>query len=210
MAIAFSLLPLTMNYLAHAYLSFNDPQILAGNLISDFVKGKKQFDYSPEILTGIKLHRAIDNFTDTHPVIKEMKVPFVRHYRLYAGAFTDIVCDYFLANDRKEFNSVEDLTTFCSNTYHQLDLQYDALPLNFQQMFVYMKQYNWLNNYQYDWAIQRSFAGMGKRAKYINETDTAFSIFENNKEKMKTCYKEFFPLLKNYSFQTWKQIASEV
>ncbi len=34
-----------MNYLAHAYLSFNDPDVLAGNMISDFVKGKKKFDY---------------------------------------------------------------------------------------------------------------------------------------------------------------------
>ncbi len=34
-----------MNYLAHAYLSFGDPDILAGNMISDFVKGKKKFDY---------------------------------------------------------------------------------------------------------------------------------------------------------------------
>ena len=33
-----------MNYLAHAYLSFNKPDILAGNIISDFVKGKKKFD----------------------------------------------------------------------------------------------------------------------------------------------------------------------
>jgi acyl carrier protein phosphodiesterase len=30
-----------MNYLAHAYLSFGEPDILAGNMISDFVKGKK-------------------------------------------------------------------------------------------------------------------------------------------------------------------------
>ncbi len=199
-----------MNYLAHAYLSFNDPQILAGNLISDFVKGKKQFDYSSKILNGIKLHRAIDNFTDSHPAIKEMKKPFVKHYRLYAGAFADIVCDYFLANDRKEFHSEEDLTTFCNHTYHQLDLQFDSLPLNFQQIFVYMKEYNWLNNYQFDWAIQRSFTGMGKRAKYMGETDTAFSIFENNKEIMNSCYNEFFPLLKNYALHTWKQLANAV
>ena len=30
-----------MNYLAHAYLSFGDPDVLTGNMISDFVKGKK-------------------------------------------------------------------------------------------------------------------------------------------------------------------------
>jgi acyl carrier protein phosphodiesterase len=35
-----------MNYLAHAYLSFNEPGILTGNMISDFVKGKRKYDYS--------------------------------------------------------------------------------------------------------------------------------------------------------------------
>jgi acyl carrier protein phosphodiesterase len=38
-----------MNYLAHAYLSFNQPEILVGNMISDFVKGKKKFDFAPGI-----------------------------------------------------------------------------------------------------------------------------------------------------------------
>jgi hypothetical protein len=29
-----------MNYLGHAYLSFNHQDILVGNMISDFIKGK--------------------------------------------------------------------------------------------------------------------------------------------------------------------------
>ena len=62
-----------MNYLAHAYLSFNRPGILVGNMISDFVKGKKKYDYPPDILSGIDLHRAIDDFTDMHPVTKSAK-----------------------------------------------------------------------------------------------------------------------------------------
>ena len=62
-----------MNYLAHAYLSFNHPEILTGNMISDFVKGKKKFDYPTTIQKGIMLHRAIDQFTDTHEATKEAK-----------------------------------------------------------------------------------------------------------------------------------------
>ena len=41
-----------MNYLAHAFLSFNQPDILAGNILSDFIKGKKKFDYSPGVQRG--------------------------------------------------------------------------------------------------------------------------------------------------------------
>ena len=38
-----------MNFLAHAWLSFDVPEILAGNLISDFVKGKKKFEFASGI-----------------------------------------------------------------------------------------------------------------------------------------------------------------
>ncbi len=62
-----------MNYLAHAYLSFNMPDILVGNMISDFIKGKKQFDYPLPVQKGIRLHRAIDTFTDTHAATQELK-----------------------------------------------------------------------------------------------------------------------------------------
>jgi len=52
-----------MNYLAHAYLSFNEPELLLGNMVSDYVKGKKQFDFPKRMQAGIRLHRAIDEFT---------------------------------------------------------------------------------------------------------------------------------------------------
>jgi hypothetical protein len=70
-----------LNYLAHAYLSFNDSNLLLGNMISDYVKGKKKFDYPIKIQQGIHLHRLIDEFTDFHPITKEakqfFKVPIV-------------------------------------------------------------------------------------------------------------------------------------
>ena len=83
-----------MNYLAHAYLSFNEPEILVGNMISDFIKGKQKFTYSPGIQNGIQLHRMIDHFTDTHPATHEAKQYFKPAVGLYAGAFMDIVYDH--------------------------------------------------------------------------------------------------------------------
>ena len=71
-----------MNYLAHAYLSFNQQEILVGNMISDFVKGKTKFNYPEGIQKGIALHRAIDEFTDTHPATKEAAAFFRPAYRL--------------------------------------------------------------------------------------------------------------------------------
>ena len=195
-----------MNYLAHAYLSFGQPQILAGNMISDFVKGKKQFDYSPMIQKGIRLHRSIDSFTDEHPITKDMKQVFRPVYGLYAGAFTDIVYDYFLANDKNEFTSDATLESFSYQAYATLESYLPGLPLIFQQMFPYMKSHNWLYNYRHLSGIQKSFAGMAHRAKYITESDSAFKIFEENLSSMQRSYKAFFPLLKNHAAHTLQQL----
>ncbi len=195
-----------MNYLAHAYLSFDQSGILVGNMISDFVKGKKQFDYDPDVRTGIKLHRSIDSFTDDHAATRELKKIFRPAYGLYAGAFIDIVYDYFLANDKNEFASPADLEKFASGTYSVLEKNISNTPQVFQQMFPYMKEHNWLYNYRNEWAIQRSFAGMMRRSKYITETDTAFHIFENNITMMKPYYDEFFPLLKNHAVYTLQEL----
>ena len=195
-----------MNYLAHAYLSFNHPQILLGNMISDFVKGKSQYDYESLVHKGIILHRSIDGFTDDHPATKEMKKIFKPAYGLYAGAFADIVYDYFLANDKNEFPSSTDLEKFAFNTYEMLEENLEATPPVFQQMFPYMKMHNWLANYRHKGGIEKSFAGMVRRAKYMNESDSAFRIFENNIPALKPYYDEFFPLLKKHSFNTFREL----
>ena len=80
-----------MNYLAHAYLSLQDPKILMGNMISDFVKGKEQFNFEPGVQAGIQLHRSIDRFTDAHPATKTANALLQPAAGSYAGTFVDIV-----------------------------------------------------------------------------------------------------------------------
>jgi len=116
-----------MNYLAHAYLSFNLPQILVGNMISDYIKGKKQFDYPETIQKGIRLHRAIDTFTDQHAATREAKKFFKPAVGAYAGAFMDVVYDHFLARDEAEL-AEHDLQQFTRQVYTQLSEHHHLLP----------------------------------------------------------------------------------
>jgi acyl carrier protein phosphodiesterase len=197
-----------MNFLAHAYLSFNDPGILAGNMISDFVKGKKQYGYPIMIQNGIRLHRSIDAFTDNHPSTKEINKFFHPTYRLYSGAFTDIVYDYFLANDQNEFESHKLLENFTRQTYMQLDQNIYALPLEFQNIYPHMRKHNWLYSYSNDFGIMKSFSGMAGRAKYIYESETAYAIFLKNKTFMHPFYEIFFPLLKQHALDTLNDLLN--
>ncbi|MGZ5218899.1 MAG: acyl carrier protein phosphodiesterase, partial [Chitinophagaceae bacterium] len=163
-----------MNYLAHAYLSFNNPEILVGNMISDFVKGKKKFDYPTGIQAGIMLHRIIDTFTDNHPATREAKEFFRPHYRLYSGAFIDVVYDYFLANDATVFTE-SSLLDFSLQVYTSLEERKQWLPERFAAMFPYMRSQNWLFNYRTRRGTEKSFGGLVRRAVYLAESDTASS-----------------------------------
>lgn len=189
-----------MNYLAHAYLSFNHSELLAGNMISDFVKGKKKFDYAPGIQKGITLHRAIDTFTDDHPATKKAKEVFRPHYRLYAAAFVDVVFDHFLATDTNHF-SPQTLHHFSHETYRQLDVYETVFPDRFARMYPYMKTQNWLHNYQFRWGIEKSLGGVVRRSAYLTESDTAFRLFEEHYEHLQECYAQLFPELFTYTQQ---------
>lgn len=195
-----------MNLLAHAYLSFNNEAILVGNMISDYVKGKKQFDFPLQIQAGIQLHRAIDEFTDSHEATQEIKKLFKPAYRLYAGAFIDVVYDYFLANDVNEFETEKILKSFTQNTYNLLQKNTTHFPEKFAKMFPYMQSQNWLYHYRTNEGMQKSFGGLARRAKYITETDTAFQIFLNNKEIIGESYKIFFPQLKLFTTNKMEQL----
>lgn len=195
-----------MNYLAHAYLSFNQPAVLAGNLISDFVKGKKVNLYPDEVRKGILLHRAIDSFTDEHAATREAKNIFKPHYRLYSAAFIDVSYDHFLANDWQQFTDDDSLSAFSQQVYDSLDKYLDVFPEPFKLMFPYMKQQNWLYNYRNRLGIERSFAGVVHRAAYLTESQTAFKLFEENYTRLQQYYADFFPALHKYALQTLEKL----
>jgi acyl carrier protein phosphodiesterase len=188
-----------MNYLAHAYLSFGDPDILAGNMISDFVKGKKKFDYPDRIQMGIALHRKIDEYTDTHPATHQAKQFLKAAAGLYAGAFTDIIYDHFLANDPYEFEEGA-LAVFTQNTYVQLQSFEKVLPEKFQMFLLHMRTQDWLLHYRSREGIHNSFRGLCRRAKFIHDAEPVFEAFLNHYEELKMTYEFFFPHVKTFAY----------
>ncbi|MES2002940.1 MAG: ACP phosphodiesterase [Bacteroidota bacterium] len=187
-----------MNYLAHASLSFNNPGILAGNMVSDFVKGKKQYDYPELIQKGIRLHRAIDTFTDQHAVTKEAKNLLKPAAGAYAGAFMDVVYDHFLALDTNQFPD-DSLAAFATQVYAQLTEQQSVLPEKFVRILPYMRSQNWLYHYRDTEGIEKSFGGLARRAAYLDDASGVFALFLEQYEKLRIHYQSFFPEVKAYA-----------
>ena len=170
-------------------------------MISDFVKGKKKFNYSMGIQQGITLHRAIDEFTDSHPATKSARKFFQSYYGLYSAVFMDVVYDHFLACDQEEFSDAS-LMQFSLSTYEILNAYEHIFPDKFRSIYPYMKEYNWLYNYRNRSGIRRSFEGIAYRALYMSEADTAYKLFNENYEALQDCYASFFPELKAFAFKT--------
>ncbi len=198
-----------MNYLAHAYLSFDKPEILIGNIISDFVKGKTKYNYPEGIQKGIQLHRSIDNFTDNHPTTARAKSYFRKQYRLYSGAFVDVVYDHFLACDANQFIDYGNLERFSNIVYASLENHIDLTPTRFQSIFPHMKTHNWLYNYRLKEGIKKSFAGLVWRATYLTESEIAFEIFNQYYNELKGCYNEFFPDIKKFAFDNLSNLLAK-
>ena len=195
-----------MNFLAHAYLSFDHPKILVGNMISDFVKGKTKFSFSEEIQKGIELHRAIDSFTDNHEATKKAKEIFRPAYRLYSGAIMDILYDHFLANDKKIFSETS-LKLFTTAVYSVLEEHASELPPHFVYILPYMKTEDWLFGYQYKEGIKKSLKGLIRRATYISESDTAYQLFLENYSILEECYAIFFPDVKQFAKEKFDKLV---
>ena len=176
-------------------------------MISDFVKGASKLSFSGNIQKGITLHRAIDEYTDTHPATKKAKKIFQPHYRLYSGAIVDVLYDHFLANDPFVFDEVS-LKEFTGNIYRHLEDHTANLPNKFLQAFTYMRIEDWLYHYKNKEGIQKSLSGLIRRATYLSESQTAYKLFLENYNALNYYYDEFFGDVKLFAKEKFEELVS--
>jgi acyl carrier protein phosphodiesterase len=198
-----------MNYLAHAYLSMEKPGIITGNMISDFVKGKRQFDLPSPVFKGLKLHRAIDGFTDKHESTAFIKNIFRPRYRLYAGAFADVAYDHFVANDKNLFEHQHKKEALLVSTCDDLESNRIWLPEKFIPVLQSMKTYKWLILFGEDPAMKKSFEGLVRRSAYLHEAEFAFELFMTRKQEMKAAYDNFIPELIRFSRNVLEELMEK-
>ena len=96
-----------MNFLAHCLLAAQSqppdsaaiPDLIAGGLLGDLVKGAIPSDWPPSLQAGLRLHRRIDAFSNATPGIRASCRRFPAELRRLAPVFVDIIADHCLAAD---------------------------------------------------------------------------------------------------------------
>ena len=135
-----------MNFLAHLHLGGERPGQLLGSLYGDFVKGPLQDRWPTDIEAGIRLHRQIDVFTDSHPVVLQAKQRFPRERRRYAGILVDLFFDHCLAAHWHDYAS-EPLHDFTARVYQVLREEAE-LPAKLALIAPRMAAQDWLGSYR--------------------------------------------------------------
>lgn len=106
-----------MNHLAHLFFADETPESVVGNVGADFVKGRRAFDRLPgDVQRGVRLHRMVDDLTDTHPLAREARLLFHPQWRHLGRVFVDLFFDHYLARDWDEFHRMP-LRSFLDRKY---------------------------------------------------------------------------------------------
>lgn len=186
-----------MNFLAHIYLSGKNEELIIGNFIADSIKGKKYLRYPPGVQKGILLHRAIDYFTDTHPVVRRSSRRLYKNYGHYSPVIVDIFYDHFLASQWTEF-SEEPLEDFIAEFYILLKENFSLLPPPVQRFLPYMIEDNWLLSYASISGIERILYQMNKRTRGKSKMDKAIKDLQEYYNAFESDFKEYFPDLQEF------------
>lgn len=191
-----------MNFLAHLFLSGESTELLVGNFIGDFVKGRQFENFDAGIQKGVLLHREIDHFTDRHPTVAQSKAKLREKYRHYAGVMVDMFYDHFLARNWMAFHQMP-LETYATNAYKIISTYDSILPERLRHMLFYMIRDNWLVNYREIEGISRALSGISSRTKFDSKMDQGRTELELHHDAFEKEFMGFFPdLIKHVDI--WK------
>lgn len=189
-----------MNYLAHMLLSDGSPEALVGNLAGDFVRGVDVSSLNREMQAGVELHRAVDRFTDSHPVVMRSRSRLPASWRHYRGVLIDVFYDHFLARDF-ETHAGEPLDDFAKRVYNALATQHDSLPPRLQRAAPVMIEHDWLRAYSRIEGLEVVLQGMSRRARREVALHESTGALRQQYNALQDDFDCFFPELRKFARQ---------
>ncbi|WP_339901095.1 ACP phosphodiesterase [Paraglaciecola polaris] len=192
-----------MNYIAHLHLAKHTHTSLVGNFLGDFIKGSALSDLSVDLQHGVRLHRQIDVYTDSHPVVLALKSHFPKSIRRYAGIVLDVYFDHLLMQHWQTF-SKPTLSTQEVFTEFYLDLAQLDMTINphFTRVKEGLLAHQWLADYQQPSACLRALHSIERRfSRKIEFAEQAMIHVAENRPQLRQSFLHFYPDLLRHSEQ---------
>lgn len=187
------------------FLAGDDADSVIGNFIADHVKGEEINKYSERIIAGIRMHRAVDEFTDNHPIVKLSIARLRPKFRKYSGVIIDMFYDHFLSADWDQYCRI-DMDTFTALRFEILLSNAEIMPHRAQYLLPFMIKNNWLKMYGTIEGLDRALTGMSKRTNFASQLEIASSELEKHYGRFKSEFEEFWPELIDFSKRKFPEI----
>lgn len=183
-----------MNWLAHLLLSEPTPAFRIGNMLPDMLRLSDLNAMPQEFQGGIARHRAIDAYTDAHPVVRRSIERIQPPFRRWGGVVVDVFYDHFLARDWPLYSDIS-LNDFAQQTYRDFDLCREHLPPELWARLQQMKQDDWLCSYREINGIETALRRIEERLRKPFALHQATRELENSYDELRNDFREFFPQL---------------
>ena len=188
-----------MNFLAHCALADlteeTDHGVIAGGVLADFHRGAVPDDWPNALQLGVRLHRRIDAFSNTHPAIAASCGRFPAHLRRLAPIFVDIHADRSLSRAWASYHP-EALTDFAQRCYQAIehaDPHGRGLPAAALRFLSYMQEEDLLSNYA-EWRhMQRGVASVQRRLKRPVDVDEVVDTLRRLDGDLAQDFADYFP-----------------
>ena len=171
-----------MNFLAHLHCSPNHELVRVFNFTGDGFRGTGwKAQATPEKIIGIELHRFIDSFTDEHPTSKKAKAVLRGNAGKTAPIALDLFGDYFLhqhwdkMKELQSFTSQVTVESFIQTCFSQIHAADHLLEGKASRMWPFMRNENWLMDYEHLSGIKRAAMGMSRRHPAIKPLGVFFN-----------------------------------
>jgi acyl carrier protein phosphodiesterase len=182
-----------MNFSGHAFIARNHPHLIAGNFAGDSFKGNlDKFDHLPKnIMDGVRLHRFIDDYTDSSPyILKAGQLLQNQGIKKISFIATDIILDFHLTSKWEEYASSK-YEDFVQMVYDNTDPYLEELDEEFNFLYSRLKKYGWMLDYTTEDGIQKILRQFSKRIRFENDLDKCFAIYKSDQKTFDQHFKNF-------------------
>lgn len=205
-----------MNYLAHLLLSGADPDWQLGGFLGDFVKGPlaavadaRGQPWAPAVVQGMRLHRHLDSWIDSHPLQLASRTRLGPDLRRVSGIVLDIAFDHFLARHWQCFHR-DALADYERRVMAQLLVQQSRLPPAAQTFLTRAESSRLLCRYGEREVLASVLARVAARLRSGSQLELGFGRIVAAYEALEADFLVLMPLLQDYAATTradWRAAA---
>jgi acyl carrier protein phosphodiesterase len=193
---------LLLNYLGHIYFSNNDHLLAQANLYGDWFKGSFIKELDPLIQYGIYLHREIDQFIDSHEIIKNNLLPVLRlKLPKVSNIAIDLYFDHLLSIHWDHFHPIS-IEFFLNEFYSHIGELDALLPSKFADYLKLLRAKKWINQYNTEEGLRRLCHGVSSRLSFETSLVNAPLVFKEEEVLITDCFFRFMQSARAH-FEEW-------